>query len=194
MIRTATDADRPALSTTLARAFHDDPVARYALPSDRRREGQLRRFYTERLRTLVPEELVFCSDDGRAAALWAPPDNWHTPLSELLRTRIVTWRAPLFMVGGMRVERRHPEVAHYYLAILGVDPDAQGQGLGSRVLQPMLDRCDTEGVPAYLESSKASNVPFYERHGFRVTEEVSLAFGPSLWLMWRDPLTHSRRF
>ena len=56
-------------------------------------------------------------------------------------------------------------------AILGVEPDAQGQGLGSQVLRPMLDRCDSEGVPAYLESSKATNVPFYERHGFRNIEE-----------------------
>jgi hypothetical protein len=31
-------------------------------------------------------------------------------------------------------------------------------------------------------------VPFYERHGFRVTGEVSIPRGgPTLWLMWRDP-------
>jgi GNAT superfamily N-acetyltransferase len=187
VIRTATPEDGPELSEMLARAFQDDPVASYALPSDRRRPAQLRRFYTERLRTLVPEELVFCSEDRQAAALWAPPDRWHTPLSELLRTRIINLRTPLFLVGGIRVERRHPTTPHYYLAILGVEPSAQGQGLGSTVLRPMLDRCDLEGVPAYLESSKETNVPFYERHGFRVTEEVSLAFGPKLWLMWREP-------
>lgn len=187
VIRTATADDSPAITAALARAFHDDPVASYALPSAVKRSGQLQRFYRERLRTLLVDELVFCDDEQHAAALWAAPDRWHTPLSELLRTRIFSWRTPLFLAGGLRVERRHPTEPHYYLAILGVDPSAQGRGLGSAVMRPMLDRCDTERVPAYLESSKASNVPFYERHGFRVAGEVELPFGPPMWLMWRHP-------
>ena len=187
MIRPAATADSEPIAEALARAFQDDPGARYGLPSDRRRPGQLRRFYSQRLRTLMPEELVFCDAERRGAALWAPPDRWRTPLSELMRTRIVTHRLPLFLVGGARVEHRHPREPHYYLAILGVDPAAQGQGLGSQLLQPMLDRCDTEGVPAYLECSKERNVDFYARHGFRVTGEVELLLGPKLWLMWRDP-------
>ena len=187
VIRTATADDGPDITAALARAFHDDPVASYALPSEAKRPAQLRRFYRERLRTLLADELVFCDAGRSAVAMWAAPDRWHTPLSELLRTRIVSWRTPLFLAGGIRVERRHPTEPHYYLAILGVDPAAQGRGLGSAVLQPMLDRCDTEGVPAYLESSKATNVAFYERHGFRVTGEIELPFGPPMWLMWRDP-------
>lgn len=187
MVRLATFDDAPALAPALARAFHDDPVARYSLPSDRRRPGQLERFYTERLRTLVEDELVFTTEDRTGAALWAAPDRWRTPLSELLRTRIYSRNTPLFLLGGMRVESRHPRDPHYYLAILGVEPSAQGQGLGSELMRPMLDRCDREHVPAYLESSKPENVPFYERHGFRVTDEVKLLWGPKLWLMWRPP-------
>ena len=187
MVRTATPEDAEPIAAALARAFDDDPVARFGLPSDRRRPAQLRRFYVQRLRTLLPEELVFCDEQRRGAALWAPPDKWRTPLGELLRTRIVTRRLPLFLLGGMRVEHRHPREPHYYLAVLGVDPAAQGSGIGSRLLQPMLERCDTEGVPAYLESSKERNIDFYARHGFRVTGEVRLHRGPRLWLMWRDP-------
>ena len=56
------------------------------------------------------------------------------------------------------------------------------------VLSPSVARCDAAGEPAYLESSKERNVPFYERHGFKVTREVTISGGgPTLWLMWRDP-------
>lgn len=188
MIRVATEADLPALCGALARSFHDDPVAAWSLPSPRRRPSQLGRFYRERLRTLVPDELVFCDEDRAGAGLWAGPDRWRTPLAELWRTRIVTRRAVPFFAGAHRIEREHPSEPHFYLAVLGVSPEAQGQGLGSRLLEPMLERCDREGVPAYLESSKETNIAFYERHGWRVTGEMRFPLGgPPLWFMWRDP-------
>jgi hypothetical protein len=55
-------------------------------------------------------------------------------------------------------------------------------------MQPVLDRCDAEGIPAYLESTKERNVGFYESHGFAVTGREQIARGgPQLWLMWRTP-------
>jgi hypothetical protein len=42
-------------------------------------------------------------------------------------------------------------------------------------------------VPAYLETGTERNVSFYVRHGFRVTEELTLPKGPPMWLMWREP-------
>ena len=187
MIRPATSDDVPAICASLARAFHDDPVTSWALPSDTRRPVQSRRFFRERLRTLLPEEMVFCDEQRRGAAIWAPHDRWRSSVGELLRMRIVNRRTPAFLAGAVRVERAHPSEPHYYLAILGVAPEAQGEGLGSQLLQPMLERCDREGVAAYLESSKERNVTFYERHGFRVTGELTFPRGPKLWLMWREP-------
>jgi ribosomal protein S18 acetylase RimI-like enzyme len=85
------------------------------------------------------------------------------------------------------MERRHPSTPqHWYLAVLGTDPDAQGRGLGSAVLSAMLEQCDRDGVPSYLESSKERNIDFYARHGFRVTGEIKLLRGPNVWPMWRD--------
>jgi ribosomal protein S18 acetylase RimI-like enzyme len=87
----------------------------------------------------------------------------------------------------------HPHDRHWYLQGLGTDPPLQRQGLASAALAPMLQRCDTDGVAAYLESTKERNVTFYERHGFRVTSTIDLPDrGPRLWLMWRDPQDPSR--
>jgi len=43
-------------------------------------------------------------------------------------------------------------------------------------------------TPAYLESSNEKNLTLYQRHGFRIVEEIkALGSGPSIYRMWRDP-------
>jgi GNAT superfamily N-acetyltransferase len=69
--------------------------------------------------------------------------------------------------------------------VLGTDPRYQGKGIGSALLAPVLEQCDAEGLPAYLESTKERNVPFYARHGFEVTESFRVGGGPTVWGMWR---------
>ena len=72
--------------------------------------------------------------------------------------------------------------------MLGTEPSAQGRGIGSALMAPMIERCEAEGLPAYLESSKESNLAFYHRQGFEVTREFPVhgGRGPSMWFMWRN--------
>lgn len=154
----------------------------------------LERFYVTRLHQLLDEEEVWTDANHRAGALWAPPGRWRTTLRQdlaLARGMAVPRllpRLPLVMRGMLGAERHHPAAPpHWYLAILGTDPAAQGRGLGSHLLAAVLQRCDEDGVGAYLESSKEANIAYYARHGFRVTQELRLPRGPWLWAMWRDP-------
>lgn len=192
--RRATLADVPELARMLARAFLDDPVAMWSCRPDALRPAVLERFHAARLRHLLGDEEVWTTPDRSSVALWAPPQRWRTtPRQELELARAVLhprllWRAPLIVTGLLGLERQHPRTPpHWYLAILGTDPAAQGQGLGSAVLAPVLEQCDNDGVGAFLESSKERNIAFYARHGFRVTGELRLPRGPKMWSMWREP-------
>jgi ribosomal protein S18 acetylase RimI-like enzyme len=192
--RRASSADIPALASMLARAFFDDPVSTWACRHDRLRPAMLERFNGERLQQLVGEEEVWTVPGSASAALWAQPGRWRTTAREdlallrpLLHPRLIS-RMPLVVRGLLDIERAHPqEPPHWYLAVLGTEPAAQGQGLGSAVIAPVLEQCDSDGVAAYLESSKERNIAFYARHGFRVTRELHLPRGPTMWAMWRDP-------
>ena len=42
-------------------------------------------------------------------------------------------------------------------------------------------------MPAYLETNRESNLPYYRRFGFELTEKIALPDSPPLWLMWREP-------
>ena len=70
--------------------------------------------------------------------------------------------------------------------ILGVDPLFQGRGLGGAIVQPVVERADSEGLPCYLETSKERNLAFYRKHGFDVVHEGTMpGGGPRFWTMSR---------
>jgi len=185
--------DAEAVSWALARAFHDDPVMEWLYPDTDRRVERSRGFFALRLRQLLPDGEVYTTPELEGGALWAVPGKWKLNLLQTLRLLAVMApalgrRGPRSLRGLERVEAHHPkEPEHYYLAVLGTEPERQGNGIGSALMQPVLDDCDEHGIGAYLESSKERNIAFYGRHGFKVTEEIRLPKGPLVWGMWRDP-------
>jgi ribosomal protein S18 acetylase RimI-like enzyme len=191
-VRPATRDDVPALSGMLERAFDDDPVTRWVYGEGTGRPRWSRRFFAWQLRRLLPQDVTWTAGPRDGVAMWALPDRWREGALDVLRLLWATLpgvlpRAPQVLRGLGEIEERHPERRHLYLAVLGVEPDRQGQGVGSELLRPGLELCDRERLPAYLETARERNVDFYARHGFRVDHEVRLPGGPPVWLMWREP-------
>jgi len=192
----AQPADFDQLADVLTRAFLDDPVIGWFFPEESERPRRLRRYFREIVLDVGLSETteVSTTEDRGAVAVWAPPDQWRVSVGRQLRLlpryvaiASIRW-APSRLLAFNQIESHHPKgPPHWYLPTLGTDPGRQGRGLGSALLGAGLARCDADGLPAYLESSKEANVPFYERHGFEVTETFDLPDGPRLWLMWRDP-------
>ena len=193
-IRVIGPDDVEAAAASLGEAFGDDPVM-----------GWLGRFEDapDRVTTLMraqladqvarPECLAFTTDGHAANAVWNPPGHAGPSTARLLRSlprilsvfRTGVRRLPGFLAA---IEAAHPEEPHYSLAFVGVRRSARGAGLGAAVLQPMLDGCDTEGIGAYLESSRPQNAAFYARLGFEEIAPIPLPDGaPPLTSMWRAP-------
>jgi GNAT superfamily N-acetyltransferase len=193
-IRPAQAADVPALTRVLVRAYMDDPVAIWICGSSSLRAQTLAVLYSARLRQMLAAEGVWTNAERTCAAVWTPPDHQQAsirPSAALLRCLLdprLMVRLPLLASGFLGMQRAHPQQPHHwYLSLVGTDPDARGRGLGSAVLQPVFQRCDRDGVGAYLESSKPRNLDFYAHFGFHTTGELQLPFGPPLWPMWREP-------
>ena len=195
-VRRATAADVDVVSDVLADAFFDDPVVTWLIPASMsRRAWRIRRLWRLTARSYFRNDKpVYLTADGHGAALWAPPGTWIPAMSDQLRDL-----PPMLPVFGRKVVRAsqvqaqmmkaHPKrPKHWYLYAIGTRVASQGRGLGSAMLREVLDKVDDAGEPAYLESSNIRNVPLYERHGFKVVEEIQLdGGGPPLWRMWRDP-------
>ena len=194
-IRPATPADRQVLAGALASAFSEDPlfgwIAGPKVPLERRMRGFFDAFL--KINLAKPDHLVFVSDDGTGAAIWQPVGKWKVPAGDLVRALpamigTFRFRTPTMMSALTAIEKAHPKEPHYYLEVLGTRKDRQSKGIGSAVINAVLERADEEGVPAYLESSNPRNIPFYARHGFEVREELSIGKNaPVATTMWREP-------
>jgi ribosomal protein S18 acetylase RimI-like enzyme len=194
VVRRVVPTDVETLVEVLARAFDDDPVPRWLFRGDRKRRRGLRKFFAIQLRhTYLERGEVFTTRDLAGAALWSPPGRARPGWRDLVR--LVPVMPYLTGLGRdtpeaarllSAVDAARPREPHWYLATLGTDPERQRTGVGSALLRSVLDTVDAEGLPAYLESSKESNLAFYGRHGFEVTGEIHTPRGgPTLWLMWR---------
>jgi GNAT superfamily N-acetyltransferase len=139
--------------------------------------------------------LVEMSDDGGGAAIWLDVGDPGMSNGDLVRSfpKMVS----VFRTGFGRtmrlmtaMEATHPVEPHRYLYFVGVRRDRQGTGLGAALLASVLDRCDADGTPAYLENSNPANAAFYARHGFVERDPVALPGGaPPMIPMWRNPRT-----
>jgi ribosomal protein S18 acetylase RimI-like enzyme len=193
-VRPATQADRDAVVRALSAAFYDDPLMRWVFPRDSRRLAALRRIHQMETDAFMDAGLVFLSANQQAAATWLPPGAKESvgPLTVL--RNLPTWAAasnPVRAFHALRAlamtEAKRPQQPHYYLGSVGAHPDFQGQGLGSALLDEMMPRIDEEGVPSYLLSSNARNLPLYQRYGYRILEELQIPHdGPVVWPMLRD--------
>ena len=192
-VKDGTAADLTGIADALVRAFHDDPVMLYLFPKQAGREKKLHAFFISDAKRALAKGAVHTTAGGAAqgGAIWMAPGQWKLGGVELLSQLPLLLRfgasTPRALGLLSKVEKVHPKEPHWYLAVLGTATEHQGKGVGSALLEPILTKCDTEGLPAYLESSKESNIPFYKRHGFEVTDEVTAKNGPTLWPMWREP-------
>lgn len=188
-LRRANAEDVQRLKAVFAAAFYEDPIIGWMMPDERSRERRLSRFFEIELRhgALVRGE-VWTSTDLSGVAMCNPPGAWGLPWRAfLLEGQNFGIRLPRAarLLAAMR--RRHPRHPHYYFRDIGVLPEMQGQGIGSALMRPTLERCDRERLPAYLEATSERSASLYARLGFQPKGELRVAGGPPLWPMLRSP-------
>jgi ribosomal protein S18 acetylase RimI-like enzyme len=183
----------------LARAFQLDPPMLYVCPDPVSRA----RVLPSMMKAFVTYAWMFgepltTSKKIEAVALWLPLDDLsETPerdgragidqIPAMLGADAFTRLMHIANATG-RFHQRSAPGKHLYLSFLGVEPSRQGQGLGSALIRPMLERADAEGLPCYLDTFQPRNVPLYQKHGFEITiEEVEPNSGVRGWGFLREP-------
>ncbi|MFE0719831.1 GNAT family N-acetyltransferase [Streptomyces rochei] len=201
-IRTAGEDDRDTVVRLLDEAFQDDPVSGWVFPGEEYRRRTHHRLMGAFTDIVLADGWIDLTEDGAACALWlsvpgeedASEEPGEEPAEEAedvpaqVREAVDPDNERVESIARL-TEDIHPSgPAHAYLWMIGVAPERQGEGLGTALIASVLDRCDRDGLPAYLEASSERSKGLYERLGFACTGRVlHLPDGPRMWPMWREP-------
>jgi ribosomal protein S18 acetylase RimI-like enzyme len=190
-VRPAEVDDVPSLAALLARAFVDDPIMRWTTPADDR-EARVAAFFEAFDRYTAARGWLWTPDGGAGAALWVPPGT-EAEFEEL--TFALDGDRDLLGDAAERydsfwawAEGKRPSAPHWYLDHLAVERERRGSGLGVALVEHGLALADADGMPAFLCTARADNVPFYERRGFALVEVGDAPDGgPRVWFLSREP-------
>jgi len=199
-IRTADEGDRELVVRLLDDAFQDDPVSLWVFPDAAHRRATHPKLMSAFLDIVLAEGRVDLAEDGTACALWlSVPADPHPAAEEgdesdegddaaQLREAVDPDNERVELIGRLTAGIHPSGRAHEYLWMIAVAPDSQSRGLGTALVQHVLDRCDRDGLAAYLEASNARSRKLYERLGFdHLDRPLDLPDGPRMWPMWREP-------
>ncbi len=168
----------------LADAFADDPFMAWIFGDRAARDAALPVWWRF-IGANTPDDAELWRIGGEAASLWHPPRHTQEPEAEPdeseddepnpfveMMLPFVGARLPEIVDMLGRGRNARPEEPHWYLLALGTRAASQGHGLGARIVRPVIERCDAEGIGTYLESSNPRNIPFYHRLGYEIVNET----------------------
>ena len=174
---------------TFVEAFHSDPTARWLFPEEATYSSAFTAFAKAFAGPAFQQKSAFHTTGFAGASAWFTPGvhGDDDAVIDVLEKFVPADRLSEAFGILEQMDAYHPTQPHWYLPLLGVRPDSQGQGLGSRLLGHVLRQCDETGHAAYLESSNAANLTLYQRHGFKLMGEIQSGSSPILYPMLRNP-------
>jgi GNAT superfamily N-acetyltransferase len=191
LARLAKRSEAADITVMLAQAFVDDPVVSHVMRNVNSRNAW-HEYFRVGVDVAFDQGEVWTMGDIAGACLYVAPNHWHisawTELKAAYRIARASGVATTLNVRTIfhALEAAQPSQRHYYLLAVGVSLDHRNRGIGAKLLRPMLESCDRDHAPAYLENSNPTNHHFYEQRGFERIRSLTLPNGaPPVDLMWR---------
>jgi len=188
-------------SRIYASAFEHDPWIDYFLGRNHSEYGGVLWFCTRIVRYSIQYGRVWGKIENKkvlGVAVWQPPNEQGISLWRMLQQGFmeapfkIGWSASIRVLNSLTVsDKVHKEVItepHWYLFCVGVDPDFQNNGIGTKIMYPVLQLADKSGISCYLDTANKRSLSFFIRLGFEVVREIP-ADGeePQWWAMIRKP-------
>ena len=171
----------------LSASFDDNKSINYIVRQGSNRTKRIRLLMGYCFDVCLSNGHVYVSDDEYACALVLCSEKTKVSIRRNL-SLIFNCTGLLNVIRVLRREKllksHHPMELFYHLWFIGVIPIQQNKGIGSKLLGEVLESCDVDRRPVYLETSVLRNIPWYQQHGFKTFHELSINY--TLYQMIRE--------
>ena len=180
-------SDKQIIVNILSKSFDQNKSINSIIKQDHKRNSRIRNLIEYSFEVCFLSGEIYLSDDNKGCVFLLQSDKKKTTI----KTIILDLKLALTVIGIERIftilkreakiKSQHPKTPFYHLWYIGVDPEYQKKGLGSELLQEVLEKCNTEKKPLYLETSTYRNISWYEKFGFSIYNQVN--FGYKLYML-----------
>lgn len=167
-------ADKDRVIQILANSFENNKSVNYVLPQGRNHTRRLHYLMEYSFNVCFTNGNVYMSEDKNACALVLyPHKSRYEPKRLLWDLKLMFFAFGLFQLP--KVLKREKIIAqlkdkgpHMYVWFIGVDSGQQQKGIGSRLMNEVLQKARSEQLPILLETSTLENIPWYKKLGFEI--------------------------
>jgi len=174
--------DKNLVIDILTKSFDTNQSVNYIAKQDGKRLKRIRALMDYSFEVCYMFGDVFLSDDRKACALILYPDKKKTTLKSILLdiklifSCIGVENIKKALVRESKIKQLQPKTTMYYLWFIGVDPEHQNEGIGSILLDEIINDSKNKQRPIYLETSTLKNLPWYKKYGFQIYNELELSY------------------
>ncbi len=168
----------------LTDSFYDNKSVNYIISETKDKRKAINQLMSYSFHSCLRSGDVFLSDDKKGCALLLYPEKKKTSFYStwldiklcLLSVGIANISKVMARESKIQKIQKAKNNHSAYLWFFGVLPSHQKKGTGSQLLSEVLHKTDKEGRNVYLETSTLSNLPFYEKFGFSIYEQLDLTY------------------
>jgi hypothetical protein len=178
----ATNLDKDRVVDILAESFIDNQSVNYIIKQDKKKNQRIRKLMAYSFDICYLYGEVFLTDDKSGCALILFPDKKKNNLrSILLDIKLIFSCIGIHNIKKAtnresKIKELQPKKSMYYLWFIGVASDKQNKGIGSALIKEVIKDAQSKQRPVYLETSTLKNIPWYEKFGFTIYNELNLGY------------------
>jgi len=181
-MKRATSNDKPLIKNILTNSFASNLSVNYIIKQDAKRIRRIQALMDYSIDVCSMFGEVLLSDDDKGCALILYPQRKRITLRSIVLDFRLIFRA-IGLIGITKaftreglIKDKQAKDAMLYVWFIGVDPLYQKQGIGSRLLEELIKKADNQNLPIYLETSTLNNLPWYQRFGFEIYNQIELSY------------------
>lgn len=182
--------DKHTIVDILSASFQDNQSVNYIAKQDKKRTKRIRNLMAYSFEVCYLFGEVFLTDDKKACALILYPDKKKTTLKstlldiQLIFSCIGIENIKKALARETKIKQLQVKGLLCYLWFIGVKPECQNHGIGSDLLNNIIAENEKKKRPVYLETSTTKNLPWYNKFGFKIYNELDLGY--KLFFLKRD--------